>query len=243
MQASTGSRLAALGSFTMRRSGVGMTEHAVVRLGAVAALVVQSLTAQSGDSAVRFPIVEDGLLGYIDERGRVAIPPQFEPRDPADFDLVQFSEGRAGAFRSGGWGFIDTTGAWVVTPRFRNITSFSQGFAAVEAEPLRWGFIDRSGRMAVEPTYLWADRFSEGLAPVEVVLADNDDSFETGYGYLDFAGRMAIAPTFESAGRFSEGLAVVDIGRRSDINASGVVVIKPRFIAAMEFSGGIAAVR
>ena len=93
-----------------------------------AAVSAHLLIAQNGDSAALFPIFEDGLLGYIDEHGTVVIPPQFERvyPSPVDVDLIQFSEGRAGALRNGKWGFIDTGGKWIAEPQFESITSFSQ---------------------------------------------------------------------------------------------------------------------
>jgi hypothetical protein len=64
------------------------------------------------------------------------------------------------------YGFIDTTGAFVISPQFENAASFSDGLAAVKIDGM-WGFIDRSGRQVIPPTFATVSRFSESLSAVK----------------------------------------------------------------------------
>ncbi|HEY0003893.1 MAG TPA: WG repeat-containing protein [Pyrinomonadaceae bacterium] len=185
-------------------------------------------------------------LGYIDERGRIAIEPRFD-------SARDFHEGLAYVRRQGFRGFIDREGREVIKvdelikaddPQAKD---FHEGLAAVGTRELegRWGYIDRSGRLVVKPQYTFADDFSEGLAGVEI---DKEK-----YGFINRQGEMVIAPRFlpRKAGfyiatiatsRFSEGLACVRLGESGYgyIDRKGEFVIPPQFKRAQQFSEGLA---
>ena len=61
------------------------------------------------------------------------------------------------------WGFIDTTGKFVIQPQFDGAGRFSDGFAAVKIGD-RWGFIDKTGEYAINPQFDVAFLFHDGLA-------------------------------------------------------------------------------
>jgi hypothetical protein len=69
-------------------------------------------------------------------------------------------------------GYIDSTGKWVIKPRFDSAMDFRLGLAAVRVGADErgfgglWGFIDRQGRWAIRPTYGDAYSFSDGFARV-----------------------------------------------------------------------------
>lgn len=96
--------------------------------------------------------VWDDGYGYINERGDVVIP--------CDFDLgMHFSEG-VGVFKpkgkNKGYGFLDKSGNIVIEPIFTVAESFSNGLAEViigkEYEDFKYGYINKSGEYVWTPT-------------------------------------------------------------------------------------------
>ena len=195
-------------------------------------------------------------LGYIDQSGRIVIPPQFS----GEGGERGFSEGLAAikVYKNNveKWGYIDKSGKIVIEPQFAAAGPFSEGRAMVGiAEPswsidYKWGFIDTEGRWIAKPQYKSVNEFSEGLAPV---LLNNK------VGFIDRQGHMAITPQFDpdgasgcvingrvGASRFSEGLAAVQLKREvwgkewGFIDRLGNWVIQPAFACAAPFSEGLA---
>jgi hypothetical protein len=74
------------------------------------------------------------------------IPPEFE-------QVMPFSEGLAAVTmdaQDGAWGYIDTSGAWIIEPQFGHAKAFAHGLAEVNLETrpgYRLGYIDRSGKV------------------------------------------------------------------------------------------------
>jgi len=198
-------------------------------------------------------------VGYIDQSGRVVIPPQFSGEGGSVSDLA-FSEGLAAVRvykdKVYKWGYIDKSGKVVIEPQFAAAGPFSEGRAMVGiAEPswtinYTWGFIDTEGRWIAKPQFGSAGEFSEGLAPV--LMKDK-------VGFINLQGEIAIKPQFApdggggcvrngrvGASRFSEGLAAVQLktgvwGREwGFIDRFGNWVIQPAFSCAAPFSEGLA---
>src|SRR5207237_3422604 len=92
--------------------------------------------------------------------GKVA----FEKRYHVAYD---FSEGLALVSEewTGKWGYINTAGDSVITPRFEYASSFSDGLAAIELNH-RWRYIDRTGSIVIPPQFVFAGNFHEGMARV-----------------------------------------------------------------------------
>lgn len=181
--------------------------------------------------------------------------------------LLKFSDGLAGIYVQGKWGFIDTAGKRVIEPQFPDIHSFREGYAPVKMDN-KWGLIDRKGKYAIPPSYEDIGEFAEGLAPAQMKnrwgFVDRKGNtiiphqfaeaktFSQGkaavrlanlWGYIDKKGRMVIKPAFTSAGSFGEGLAPVQAPDKwGYINEKGKAAIEPQFDMAMEFSSGLAAV-
>ncbi|MDJ1183630.1 WG repeat-containing protein [Roseofilum casamattae] len=126
---------------------------------------------------------------------------------------------------SGGYGFVDRAGAYVIDPQPHEVSSFSEGRAWIlqEIEPGvdRYGFIDKTGKIAIEPVYEEVGAFSEGLAAVKVGEL---------WGYIDRSGTTVISPQFKTALPFSEGLAGVEgDGTWGYINPEGTWTIEGGF--------------
>jgi hypothetical protein len=206
------------------------------------------------------PIVRDGMVGFIDAAGSVAIEPRF--------DLVTsqtvFSEGVAAAAVGGSWGYVDRTGRLVIEPRFAEAQPFSEGLAFASGSEI--GYIDRAGDFVIK----WERRpdgrfdsggaFSEGLAPVQSTILTRVVNPRPGgfpmkathsWGYIDRSGEVVIPPRFDRAGPFSEGLAAVVLSAASPakearcgyIGHDGELFFTLPGRGCQSFSGGRAAVR
>lgn len=163
-----------------------------------------------------------------------AFAPQFK-------SAYSFMQGLAAVSTNGSFGFIDSSGEWVIAPRFDDVAKgFSEGLAAVQLEE-KWGYIDREGRIVVAPIFDEAHPFSEGLAAV--------GSYEHGlFGYINKSGKFIIAPKFDSVGSFAESLARVrPLKDRTYgyINQQGQLVIPAQFeeSGSGRFSRGLAAAK
>jgi len=104
--------------------------------------------------------------GYADEKGAVAIKPQFEKAE-------SFSEGlaavRIGEDYSGKWGFVNTAGKVVIPAAYKlKPGRFSEGLAAVrigESESnYEMAYIDKTGKRAMESKPWDLNEFSNGYA-------------------------------------------------------------------------------
>lgn len=158
-------------------------------------------------------VVLNGEGVFIDAGGAVVVrPPEDAVVRPR---FACFSEGLAALPSSTGdvYGYIDTTGAWVVEPRFEEAGPLSEGRACVAIDG-RYGYVDGSGALVIEPQFAEAGRFSYGRALVEV---------EGGFGYIDRTGALAIEPRFDFATGFCEGLAAVAVYGESGDYDSGYI--------------------
>jgi WG containing repeat len=119
------------------------------------------------------------------------------------------------------YGFIDTSGAVVIQPRFDFATDFSEGLAAVGVRKnnvMKYGYIDKTGTWVIEPQYDATLPFSEGLAPVALAASDSTSVFHLRWGYIDKTGTVVIPTQYEFASDFSGGIARV-IGSTDETGA------------------------
>jgi hypothetical protein len=123
--------------------------------------------------ATLIPYRKGDKCGYIDKKGKIVIPIQY---DDADF----FSEGLASVKINGKWGYVDKKGNMVVPPVYDDAWLFSEGLAQVKING-KWGYIDKRGRMVIPAVYDDAGSFSEGLAQVKI---------NGRYGFIDTKGNI-----------------------------------------------------
>ena len=123
-----------------------------------------------------------GRWGFIDQKGKFVINPQYD-------GVGSFSEGYAVVETGRGsipgcpycskYGFIDRKGQVVVEARFAQrpnatggisspVFDFSEGLAAVKTDS-GWGFIDPAGKMVIDAQFDDASPFQDGLARVIVL--------------------------------------------------------------------------
>jgi hypothetical protein len=130
-------------------------------------------------------------------------------------------------YENGKWGYADRGGKLIIAARFDAALPFADGIARVgvldeelpeiQGQPnLRWGYIDERGRVLVELRYAALRAFSENLAAAAVLDAERPER-----------------PTF---GRGGEPRNL----RWGYVDRGGREIIPPRFLAAGDFSEGLA---
>ncbi|MDT4954445.1 MAG: hypothetical protein QOJ02_2583 [Acidobacteriota bacterium] len=81
------------------------------------------------------------LLGIIDKKGNFVHAPEYE-------DGGEFHEGLACASVKGKWGYVDTSGAWVIPPTFSHAEDFWHGLARVAwKDAAQYGYINKKGEV------------------------------------------------------------------------------------------------
>lgn len=171
--------------------------------------------------------------GYIDTKGELAIPIQFDEVRPFAEGLAAAAVG--GQFDPNRWGYIDKTGKYVIPRSYYSAGEFSEELAPVRIGNIgssKWGYINKDGVVVIQPVFDDARPFSEGLAAV----AYGTHSDDTKWGYINKDGQMVIQPAFSEPDSFSEGLARVNVaGKWGYIDKKGNMVIKPQFFRASTF--------
>jgi hypothetical protein len=100
-----------------------------------------------------------GRWAFIDSKGeiKVKLPKQVTHASP-------YREGRAAVEFGASCGYVNTSGAVIVPPRFRQCDDFSEGLARVLDET--WQYIDEAGRVVLRVNYSQVGPFVNGLASV-----------------------------------------------------------------------------
>jgi len=190
--------------------------HAVARL-LVAVLTASSLAlAVDWDYLIWIPrdptadplyrFIKDGRCGYIDQAGKVVMPPVLECFK--DNGGAEFRDGLLEIGVSDGI-YVNTKGQKVIDKGFYQGWDFSEGLAAAMPEyGGKWGYIDTKGEFAISPRfassarsmtdYVWS--FENGFAKIEVAGR---------FGYIDHTGNFVIPPRFLDADAFHDGMARV----------------------------------
>ena len=144
------------------------------------------------------------LGGLFGDFSRVILPPSPELRRARGPDVF------------GGYGYVDSTGKFVIEPQFVMAGEFSEGLAAVAVDG-QWGFIDTKGNFFIEPQFHFARAFQEGLAAVY------DKSLKK-WGYINRSGDPVIPPKFYNAFGFENGVAEVSIKGEEESRKIKIVV-------------------
>lgn len=218
--------------------------------------------SKNADPIYRF--VQNGKAGYIDQTGKIVIPPTLDTYGNAG---GEFHDGMLQIDGNSTY-HVDRTGAPVKDDGlYRH--EFSEGLAlAKQKGGKKWGYIDGLGRFVISPRFDSyplgsVSSFSDGLAMIQVAGK---------YGYIDRTGEFVIQPQFLLGNSFHEGRSLVvvegpctyygggicagsEILGESDskeglptckvtfIDKSGAVITTERFDQAYDFSEGFASIR
>ncbi|SHO44747.1 WG repeat-containing protein [Anaerocolumna xylanovorans] len=102
------------------------------------------------------------------------------------------------------YGFIDQTGAFVISPIYDQASDFSEGYAVVySSEDNEYNVIDETGKSIYKSSYSIGD-FHEGMA----VFDDYKDG-KTIEGYIDTTGSVVLPAIYDKASVFEGGNAYV----------------------------------
>lgn len=182
------------------------------------------------------PVYDGKKWGYVDQKGKYVINPQFSEAD-------WFSDGLARvADKDGKYGYIDKKGTYTIPSKYVDATVFHEGLAFVVEEGGRPVCIDDDGEQVFECTTAdGVSCFCEGMAPFYTI----NDKGETKFGYYDKKGNVVINPQFSGAGHFVDGLARVcnNDEKWGYIDKKGTYVINPQFERCRDFYDGLAAFR
>ncbi|MFN7152319.1 MAG: WG repeat-containing protein [Acidovorax sp.] len=139
-------------------------------------------------------------------------------------------------------GFVNSTGQWVIEPRFRRVLPF--GDAPVTAASLdgeRFGLIDARGQWVLEPRYPRIEAFNtQGLA-----YFDETNAWDNGHGYLDVRGKVVVKGGRHLSPYMACGIAANCYAGTRYLNAQGEAVAGPRLSFGSHFfpQAGFAVVR
>lgn len=119
------------------------------------------------------------------------------------------------------WGYIDTTGSFVINPLYDDTRDFSNGLAAVNLDG-KWGYINHEGKMVISNSYMTCGDFAEGLAVVQ--------DFDKKYHYIDNSGRKKFDCPGDECASFVGEYAVYNVNESFGvIDKNGNSVVPPRF--------------
>lgn len=150
---------------------------------------------------------------YLDRKGEVAIPAQFESADI-------FRDGLALVSEKGRFGFIGKDGKYVIPAKYKWATVFAGGLAFVVEPDSCIHAIDRSGKTVFRlPQAAEVQVFTDGVA----AFCTRDDK----WGFVDKSGKVVLTPKYDRLAMANHGLAEARLdGRKGVIDmATGKEVI------------------
>lgn len=112
----------------------------------------------------RVPASKDGKSGYLDLRGTIVIPFDYEA-------ARNFSGGLAAAEKRGKWGYIDRDGRLVIPFKFDHAGQFSNHLAPAKLGG-RSGFINKFGNFVYDLPFRYAPGFLSGDNDKDLFVAE-----------------------------------------------------------------------
>lgn len=223
----------------------------------------------SGTADPLYKFTNGDKVGYIDQTGKVVIPPVAALTGGGEFHNGLVQIGVADSI------YFDAGGNKALGLGFYRGWEFSEGLAvAMKEDKGKWGYINTKGEFAITPRfdsspndYVWP--FEGGFAKIEVAGK---------FGYIDHTGNFVIEPKFLDGDSFHDGMArvivegpcvysriaseapcpdggVVPRGSKIDqhqklpgckytfIDTTGQIISAQRFDYALPFAEGLAPVR
>ena len=165
--------------------------------------------------------LKDGKWGFINKKGEVVIPYQYDDNDKWLGNLhYDFSEGLATVCINDKWGCINERGYNITPHIYDSPIHFKNGLAVVRIE-WKFGYIDRVGNEVIPVLYDHASDFTGRFAKVQK---------DKKAGLIDINGREITPIKYDWIGKdeiiFHEGLAPVMLNEKCGyINDFGHEVI------------------
>lgn len=171
-----------------------------------------------------FAVVQDsaGNFGFINRNYQVKIKLDFE-------EAYSFNEGLARVNKNGLFGYIDTTGEFVVPAVFYVATDFRETRAFVgvgeNIQSIRWALISPRGIKLTDHIFIEINDFSEGLAAVR--------SKDKWY-FIDLMGEKFSKNEYDYCSSYKDGLAFARIKettkKKTSLTTIGYIDITGKFI-------------
>jgi len=166
-------------------------------------------------------------FGYINKKGDIVIPLQFDA-------AKKFESGLARVKKGDKWGMIDFEGNVVIPFSYNDIFPFNEGLA-LSWNSGNFGYIDIDNTIRIPHTLNGGGFFNEGLAKAKKGKT---------WGFINTDGEFTILPTFEKVSDFHNKVAFVRVDKKWGLlNKNGEYVIIPTFDKVESFSDSIAAVK
>ncbi|MDO5971726.1 WG repeat-containing protein [Flavivirga aquimarina] len=136
---------------------------------------------------------------------------------------------------NGVFGYINTSGEYVIEPQFEVAKNFSGNLAAASQDK-KWGFIDTSGKWAIQPEYDKVKAFHAGFA---LVLKGKQ------WSYIDSSNKTLTTPVQEKYYDFNDdGIAFFRVEKKLGLlGTDGKLIIEPTYDVIKPFVDGYARVR
>lgn len=189
-----------------------------------------------------FPFYQDCKIGYVDTRGRVVVPPQFEYGGSFYEQLavvgVKINEKVK-------YGFINQRGQFVIDPEFDTAHPFSEGMAGVRLGNQR-GYIDRKGAVVIPPRFAEVTDFYRGLARVRMF---NEKGHHGKWGCINKKGEFVVQPQYDHIQHFTERIIIAGLNSNNGqwkwglISWTGETIREPQFDLIGSFDDKVAMVR
>jgi serine/threonine-protein kinase len=187
-----------------------------------------------------FPFYQDCKLGYVDARGRVVIPAQF---DWGDSFYDQLAVVGVTTNEKTKYGFINLAGRFVIDPEFDSAQHFSDGLAGVRLGN-QSGYVNRKGVVVIPPRFAEVTPFFRGLARVKI---SNDKTHRGKWGCINKKGEFVVPPQYDEIRHFTDQIVVSglfngDRWKWGLISWTGETIFEPHFDLIGSFYGGVAAI-
>jgi hypothetical protein len=155
-------------------------------------------------------------------------------RDEAMRDVERSKQWYIPAKSGSQWGYVDSTGSWLIPALYEWAEPFNEGKALVFQDGLA-GFINKRGEQIISCVYEDAFSFEESRAIVES---------DAGFGVISYLGDTVIDPTYADLGLFSDGMVYAAVeDKYGYFNREGSLVVPFLYDLAFDFQYGHAIVK
>ncbi|MBT1704010.1 WG repeat-containing protein [Chryseosolibacter indicus] len=211
---------------------------------------IKETTTNLNETSTLYPIKENAKWGYMDQTGKVIVPP--------DFDYAwDFSEGLGRFKRKGKYGFVNAKGEIAIQPSFAYADDFKGEYTRVNTKDTviydvffdgynllsNWTFMNKKG-VVFSKTFTVAEPVKGGYAAVK-----NINSYETPYSYVSFVNGELISSERITEAIFSyngHDLAPAldpNTGKLGLIDKEEQWIVQPVFDELAPLSEGLAAAK
>ena len=163
--------------------------------------------------------------GYIDSTGKTVIEPQF-------FEARAFANGRAIVFtKHDKSGLIDTTGSYIMQPRYNKIINRSETMCVVRRGFEHYYYLSEDLKRLVPLVFEDAHPFADGVAGIK------QQGF---WGVINRQGLVVLTPKYQVMKNYINGFAQVGIETRYGVaNTKGEIIVQPEFEFVQYMGNGI----